>query len=144
MIAYDLECRQGHQFEGWFENPDAFNTQLAQGLLVCPVCGATDVNRVLSTFGIARHRSAPPADGGENPADANPLEKLKKISEFIERNFEDVGSSFTQEALKMHYGVTDHRNIRGVSSSAEEDILREEGVNYFKMPVIKTNQSDEN
>jgi len=31
----------------------------------------------------------------------------KKIADFVENNFEDVGCKFATEALKMHYGVSD-------------------------------------
>jgi hypothetical protein len=27
MIAYDLQCSNGHQFEGWFEDSHAFDRQ---------------------------------------------------------------------------------------------------------------------
>ena len=131
MIAYDLECPNGHVFEGWFDNSDSFNKQQKKGLISCPVCGETNVSRRLSTFGIARrrHQDGPAADT------VTPQEVMDKIHRFVETNFEDVGVDFAKEALKMHYGVSDQRNIRGVSSSQEEDMLKEEGVSFFKLPV---------
>ena len=41
----------------------------------------------------------------------------------------------TKEALKIHYGATEPRNIRGVSTPAEEEILKEEGIEFFKIPT---------
>ena len=52
MIAYDLKCRQGHTFEGWFEDARAFQTQKKKGLLTCPVCSSAEVARLPSTFAI--------------------------------------------------------------------------------------------
>jgi len=46
-----------------------------------------------------------------------------------------VGSDFTKEALKMHYGVIEPRNIRGVSTKEEEKTLKEEGVQFIKVPM---------
>jgi hypothetical protein len=35
----------------------------------------------------------------------------------------------------MHYGVTEPRNIRGVSTPKEEETMKAEGINFFKLPV---------
>jgi len=48
-------------------------------------------------------------------------------------NFEDVGPQFAKEALKIHYGASEARNIRGVSTAEEEKMLKEEGVDFFKV-----------
>jgi hypothetical protein len=36
MIAYDLKCRNGHSFEGWFKDSKAFSQQLKAELIACP------------------------------------------------------------------------------------------------------------
>jgi len=48
-----------------------------------------------------------------------------------------VGTEFTKEALKMHYGVTDKRNIRGSATAGEEEVLKEEGIKFFKFPLTR-------
>ena len=137
MIAYDLQCVAGHAFEGWFENAEQFDSQKKKGLVTCPVCGSSEVERVLSTFGIARQRH-------QNDEVANHLNPLEIVSRFVEKNFEDVGAEFSKEALKMHYGVADQRNIRGVSTEQEENILRDEGVEFFKVPIASQSDSEDN
>ena len=52
MIAYDLQCSNGHQFEGWFEDSQSFDRQKKQGLIACPVCEDTAVFKLPSTFAI--------------------------------------------------------------------------------------------
>jgi hypothetical protein len=59
----------------------------------------------------------------------------KKIVEYVEKNFDDVGCEFTKEALKIHYGASEPRNIRGVSTDEEEKTLKEEGIEFFKVPI---------
>ena len=59
----------------------------------------------------------------------------KAIVDYMETNFDNVGSDFAKEALKMHYGVSEPRNIRGFSTAQEEETLREEGVSFMKFPV---------
>jgi hypothetical protein len=35
----------------------------------------------------------------------------------------------------MHYGVSEPRNIRGVSTPTEEATLKAQGIHFFKFPV---------
>jgi len=136
MIVYDLKCEHGHAFEGWFDNLQAFEDQSGQGLIACPVCGSTEINRTPSTFGIARHREqGAPEHVGHVPGNPAP-DPAKLFQQFIESNFENVGTEFAKEALKMHYGVSENRSIRGVSTEQEEEMLRQEGIDFFKFPDL--------
>ncbi|MDJ0782047.1 MAG: DUF1178 family protein [Desulfosarcinaceae bacterium] len=129
MIAYDLKCDQGHLFEGWFEDADAFENQQTKGLVTCPVCDSAAVTRQLSTFAIKTSTGS----GADRPK--IDFEALgRRIVNYVQNNFDDVGSDFATEALKIHYGASEPRNIRGVSTDREERMLREEGVPYFKFP----------
>lgn len=129
MIAYDLKCDQGHLFEGWFEDAAAFENQQAEGLVTCPVCDSATVTRQLSTFAI---KTSSGTEAGRPKID---FEKLgRRIVNYVHKNFDDVGSDFATEALKIHYGASEPRNIRGVSTDKEEKMLREEGVSFFKFP----------
>ncbi len=136
MIAYDLKCARGHVFEGWFDDEAAFLSQQEQGLITCPVCNDATVVRIPSTFAI--RAGGGPSDGGKISLEAIG----RKISAFIRENFDDVGSDFAKEALKIHYGVTEPRNIRGSSTPQEEKTLRDEGVAFLKVPVSVTPEPD--
>lgn len=138
MIAYDLQCVDGHSFEGWFEDRKAYEAQKKKALIACPVCNSTSIARVPSTFAIKS--SNPLKEFSDQQAD---LENIgKKIVDFVEKNFDDVGSDFAKEALKMHYGVSKTRNIRGVSTKEEEKTLTEEGVQFFKVPMSVAPDTD--
>ena len=133
MIAYDLQCTQGHTFEGWFEDRKAYLDQQKKGLITCPVCNVTSVDIVPSTFAIKSGSASSPQDLAVQRAQ---LEKIgKEAIEFVEKNFDDVGADFAKEALKIHYGASEPRNIRGVSTKEEEKTLEEEGIEYIKIPM---------
>ena len=133
MIAYDLQCAQGHTFEGWFEDRKAYLDQKKKGLITCPVCNATSVDIIPSTFAI---KSSPAAKSPDISTEQAALEKFgKQAIELVEKNFDDVGCDFAKEALKIHYGAAEPRNIRGVSTKEEEKTLREEGIQFFKIPM---------
>ena len=48
MIVFDLQCSQGHIFEGWFENSQSFEEQNKKELINCPYCDDINIKRVLS------------------------------------------------------------------------------------------------
>ncbi len=132
MIAFDLICSNGHQFECWFKDSASFETQQEQGIINCPVCDDTQVEKVLSTFAIKKN-------GGEKKKnkESETLEALRWVCEYVEKNFEDVGIDFTKEALKIHYGEGKKRNIKGMATPDQEKLLKEEGVQFLKIPIIK-------
>jgi hypothetical protein len=131
MIAYDLICQNGHLFEGWFEDAKAYQKQKKKGLVTCPICNDASVSRRPSTFAIKSR----PVSAAPSP-DVAQLKALgRQIYDFVDKNFDNVGSDFAKEALKIHYGVSEPRNIRGVSTKQEEKTLREEGVDFIKVPV---------
>ncbi|MBW1837504.1 MAG: DUF1178 family protein [Deltaproteobacteria bacterium] len=131
MIAYDLQCANGHIFEGWFEDGQAYEAQQKKNLIACPVCNDTSINRIPSTFAIKTSQvSISPQDR------LTDLEKFgKQIIDYVKKSFDDVGTEFAKEALKIHYGVSEPKNIRGVSTKQEEETLKQEGVKFFKIPM---------
>jgi hypothetical protein len=136
MIVFDLICLQGHKFEGWFDDGNAYEDQKAKGLLICPVCNDADITKIPTPFSIkAAHPEKSPALAQKELARI-----AKTLTAFIEENFDNVGSRFATEALKIHYGVTKPRNIRGTSTKAEEKTLKEEGIEFIKIPVVSEDE----
>ena len=71
-------------------------------------------------------------------AEVDPNQVLQSIQDFVDKHFEDVGVDFTKEALKIHYGESKKRNIKGTATSDEETLLKKEGVQFLKIPDRKT------
>jgi len=140
MIAYDLECTNGHSFEGWFEDRKAYLDQKKRGLITCPACNDTSVDNVPSTFAIRSSQTFKPKP--LSPEEVALAKIGKEAIEFVEKNFDDVGCDFAKEALKIHYGATEPRNIRGVSTNDEEETLKEEGIQFFKLPMPASHDTD--
>jgi hypothetical protein len=141
MIAYDLQCGNGHAFEGWFGDSAAFASQKKKGLIACPVCNDTAVDRVPSRFAIKTSQGPTPKESA--PRETQVWARLtKEFSEFVAKNFDNVGCDFAREALKIHYGVVEPRNIRGVSTQDEEKLLKQEGIEFIKLPVLAPPEPD--
>ena len=130
MMVLDLQCANEHFFEGWFANSETFYKQKGAGEIRCPVCEDNHIEMAFCAFGIKRH-------GDQKGDKVDPQATIQMIFDYIDKNFEDVGLDFAKEALKMHFGGAKKRNIKGNALPSEEKIMKEEGVPFFKIPIIK-------
>jgi hypothetical protein len=60
--------------------------------------------------------------------------QIKKFRKYIEKNTDNVGKNFAEEARKIYYGETQPRPIRGESTEKESQELAEEGIPFSKLP----------
>ena len=134
MIVFDLQCAQGHGFEGWFDSGDAFERQLASDLVRCPVCDIASVTRVPSArVSVSKGEAAAPS--AAEVVAGLPPDVLKKLREAV-RGTEDVGRRFPEEARKIHYEEVPQRAIRGTATADEAKALADEGVDFAPIPPI--------
>ncbi len=144
MIKYRLRCAADHEFDTWFSSSSAFEQQVADGLVVCPGCGTTDVEKALmapsiSTRRTLSHSGAEPQSHAFAPDEAIRAELVAKVRELrshLESSADYVGPSFAEEARKIHYEETNSRNIWGEASSGEVRDLIEEGISILPVPRL--------
>ena len=135
MIIYDLKCEKGHMFEGWFQDQLAWNLQKSQKLVSCPVCSSSNIEIVPSSVTIMGKDSR--AANKLQEKEVSPIKALQVLHQYIDKNFEDVGDKFAEVALKIHCGEEEKRNIKGTTTPQEENSLKEEGVQFIKIPMLK-------
>ena len=143
MIAFDLECAQGHIFEGWFKNIESFEEQNAQNLVICPYCNDRNIRRVISPV-VTKSSSRKDGDNMDMEGFIDYRRLAMEVVNYVNKNFDDVGPDFAKEALKMHYGVTDKKNIKGFATAAEEKVMQDEGIEFFTVPVPRIDDEKKN
>jgi hypothetical protein len=152
MIRYALVCAKGHTFESWFADSAAYDKQAKRGLVSCPACGNTKVEKAIMAPRLASGRTdevvpAAPVEAPAAPAEKAPVAmmspqerefraKLKELRDHITKNADYVGQKFPEEARKMHYGEIDHRSIYGEASPDEAKELLDEGIEFHPLPVL--------
>jgi hypothetical protein len=139
MIKYALGCADGHTFESWFPDSDAYEKQRKRGLVVCPECGSTRVDKAImapAVVGGERIVAAPPAEALMDEKRRQTRDMVVRLRREIEANTDDVGPKFPEVARAMHQGDEPERAIRGQASPAEAKALREEGVSVMPMPML--------
>jgi hypothetical protein len=154
MKVFNLRCHHDHRFEGWFGSEDDYRTQLEGGLLVCPLCADSSIERLPSAprLNVSRARapveeqpaaaSAPPATPSSSmglparqPQDMTLQSLWMQAVRHVIANTDDVGERFAEEARRIHYGEADERPIRGQATRDEAEALREEGIEVMPLPV---------
>ena len=156
MIRYSLICERKHDFEIWFKNSADYDKQAKRGMVSCPACGSTEVEKALMAPALRGTKkdmhvpTAEPTPAAEAPAPSenktpvamiSPQEqelrvKLKELRDHLTKNADNVGAKFPEEARKMHYGESEHRSIYGEASPQEAKELLEEGVELHPLPVL--------
>jgi hypothetical protein len=155
MIRYALVCEKAHAFESWFADSSAYDRQAKRGLVSCPQCGSTKVEKAIMAPRLSTSKKrkaaeaaaevpAPEPAAAETPAPVamvSPQErefraKLKELRDQLLKNADHVGSKFPEEARKMHYGEIEHRSIYGEASPDEAKALVEEGIEVHPLPAL--------
>jgi len=136
----NLECGQGHAFEGWFASEEDFATQRERAQLQCPVCGDGAVTKKLSAPHVLRSGKREASNGipkfQESVGQGSDITSLwLSVARKIMAQTTDVGADFAEEARKIHYGETPERGIRGTASLEETRNLVEEGINVVPFPM---------
>ena len=130
--------------------------QQERGLLACPMCGSSQIEKQLSAPRLnllpSRVRAVPGADASRAPADAaaNPLKpgaaapahallaaehaQWQAIIRHVIETTENVGQDFAEQARRIHYKEMPARSIRGVATRQEAEALLDEGIEVACLP----------
>jgi hypothetical protein len=165
MIVYELRCSAEHSFEAWFRNADAYDQQHAAHQISCPICGDLGVSKapMAPRIGRSSRDSSREAGREQTPVDAPRPEqmtggqtaggqinaeqmrmvmtKIAEMNKHIASTCDYVGKAFPEEARKIHYGETEHREIYGEASPTEAAELRDEGIAVASLPWLRRNDS---
>jgi hypothetical protein len=153
MIHYQLRCSQAHGFDGWFNDSASFEKQAKRGLIECPECGGTDIERALMAPALAKRDAGPhavetPPAAAETPTEAPPvmtatgrlpaqmLAALQRMRAEVEKNCDYVGPNFADQARAMHRGEIEPKGIYGETTDEQAESLAEEGVSVAKIPWV--------
>ena len=154
MIVFDLCCAAGsHRFEAWFASSDSFADQQARGLIACPICGDSAIEKAVMAPRVgaksnqrpasvrapaptAPPETAGPATGGEvTPELVRRVlaEVAAKQAEMLPRS-RWVGRDFAHAARAMHEGRAAEDLIQGQASPEEAQALHDDGI--AAMPLL--------
>ncbi len=142
MIKYKLNCKDcGNIFDSWFASSKEFEKLKKVKLINCSICNSFKIEKSIMSPQIASNLKS-------NKIEATSLKikqvktKIKEFQNYIEKNFENVGSNFTYEARSLHYGKNkSKKGIYGNASTKEIEELKEEGIETTSIPWVKDKEN---
>ncbi len=136
MIKYNLICGADHEFEIWFSKSSDFDEQAPKGLIECPYCGTTKVEKAIMAPNISTSRKKEATAKKQAAA----LQMMNAAADKIRKEIADkcdyVGDGFADEARAIHYGEKPERAIYGEATPHEAAALQDEGVGIAPLPEI--------
>ena len=156
MIKYKLKCEskycsEQNEFDGWFQNIEAFENQMLSGLINCPICGSDNIIKLLATPNVRKSKPQVSKNtevrnesnvsnseksylGNENIKNITTM--LRTIKKEIQKNSTFVGEKFVSKARSMKEGKIKERPIHGHGTNKEIQELRDEGIAVVNIPWI--------
>jgi len=137
MIVFDLRCKKGHQFEAWFKDSAAYESQRKERVIACPTCGVRTIEKAPMAPNIAPSRGARRTKSDKDESKkVTYYQAVKELHRQVAEKCDYVGDRFTEEARRMHSGETEKRGIYGEATLKDAIELKEEGIDCNPLPEL--------
>ena len=133
MIRYNLICKCGKTFESWFASSSEFDSLNKKKIIKCIYCDSSSVKKTVMAPRLTRKSNQILK---KNKLQKDIKKQLTYFKKYIEKNCEDVGERFPQEARNIHYDKKTSKGIYGKATTEETSELIEEGIDIYTLPWI--------
>ena len=133
MIKYNLICKCGNSFESWFANSSEFDSLLSKKMIKCIYCESSHIKKTLMAPRLTK-KSNQVLKKSKLQKDIK--KQLVSFRKYIEKNCENVGEKFSQEARSIHYDKKTSKGIYGKATPEETSELVEEGIDVCTFPWV--------
>ena len=136
MIKYNLICKCGKTLESWFASSSEFDSMLKKKIIRCIYCESSAVKKTVMAPRLTRKSNKILK---KNKFQRNIKKQLRDFKKYVEKNCEDVGERFPQEARNIHYDKKISKGIYGKATPEQTSELIEEGIDVATIPWSKKN-----
>ena len=136
MIKYNLKCENKHEFESWFSDSNEFEKLSKKKLLECIYCSSKKIQKSIMSPMIVNTKLNEENIGDLDQKLINEKNKLIKLREYVEKNFEFVGDKFSEKVRDVYYDKETKKSIYGTTTPEEKKELEEEGIDLLSIPWI--------
>ena len=133
MIKYNLICKCGKTFESWFASSLEFDLLFKKKIIKCIYCLSSEVKKTVMSPRLTRKSNQV---FKKTKFQKNIRKQLINFKKYIEKNCEDVGERFPQEARNIHYDKKTSKGIYGKATPKETTELIEEGIDVSTLPWV--------
>ena len=120
MIKYNLICQNNHEFESWFSDSIEFEKLKKNQLLECIYCSSRKISKSIMSPSVSLIKKNKNLKRLEKSLKSE-KQKLIKIRNYVESNFEYVGKNFSKKVREIYYDKDSKKTIYGSTTSKERD-----------------------
>ena len=136
MIKYNLKCSNNHEFESWFSDSNEFDKLNKKNLLECAYCSSSKIEKSIMAPMISGIKSKESCVSLVDQNLSDEKNKLLKLRNYVEKNFEFVGDKFSQKVREVYYDKETKKSIYGTTTPEEKEELEEEGIDLLSIPWV--------
>ena len=136
MIKYNLKCDNEHEFESWFSDSREFDNLKNKKLLECIYCSSKKIQKSIMSPMISGTKSKVENYNFFDEDLSDQKNKLTKLRDYIEKNFEFVGDKFSKKVKEIYYDKKSKKSIYGTTTPEEREELAEEGIDLVSIPWV--------
>ena len=136
MIKYNLKCQNGHEFESWFSNSEEFEKLNNKKLLDCIYCSSKKIKKSIMAPMISSKKNDAEQIFTSNRDIQIEKNKLLKLRNYIEKNFDFVGKDFSKKVREIYYDKKNNKAIYGTATPKEREELADEGIELLSIPWV--------
>ena len=137
MIKYNLKCDNDHEFESWFSDSKEFERLKTKKLLECIYCNSKTIKKSIMApmISVSKNYNSNKFKVNEKILQKQ-RNKLIKLRNYIEKNFEYVGEDFSKKVREIYYDKKNKKTIYGITTPEERKDLKEEGIDLLSIPWV--------
>lgn len=137
MIKYNLKCNNNHEFESWFSDSKEFDKLNKNKLIDCIYCASNKIKKSIMSPMISGSKLKEIDQSSLDKKLFNEKNKLIKLRDYVENNFEFVGDKFSEKVREVYYDKKTKKSIYGTTTLEEREELSEEGIDLLSIPWIR-------
>ena len=137
MIKYNLKCDNDHEFESWFSDSKEFERLNTKKLLECIYCNSKIIKKSIMApmISVSKNNNLNKFQINDKILQKQ-RNKLIKLRNYIEKNFEYVGEDFSKKVREIYYDKKNKKTIYGITTPEERRDLKEEGIDLLSIPWV--------
>ena len=136
MIKYNLKCQNNREFESWFSDSFEFEKLRKKKLLECIYCSSKKIQKTIMAPMISVINEKNNEIKKLSKELKSEKEKLIKLRNYVEKNFEYVGENFSKKVREIYYDKKNNKTIYGTTTAKEKEELKEEGIDLISIPWV--------
>jgi len=112
MVIYDLICSNEHSFEGWFKSADEYSSQLNDGMVMCPFCDCSSIQKTSKASQLAKSFSNEILSEDPQLTKAEKRAIVEQLQDYVDSHLEMDSDNNVEDMIDtQHFHVSEDSEV---------------------------------